>query len=181
MAKKIAVIVGSLRKESYNRKIAEEMIRLAEGKLELEIVEIADLPLYTEDLDQNPPAAWTTFRVQIKDADGLLIISPEYNRTIPGALKNAVDVGSRPYGSSVWPGKPGAVVTSSISSLGGLAANHHIRQAFVFVDVPLMQQPEAYIGNSAEIFTEDGRTLKEDTAKFLTSFIDSFQQWVEKF
>lgn len=181
MSKKIAVIVGSLRKESYNRKIAEEMIRLSEGKLEMEIVEIADLPLYTEDLDQEPPAAWTTFREQIKGADGLLIISPEYNRTIPGALKNAVDVGSRPYGSSVWPGKPGAVVTSSISSLGGLAANHHIRQAFVFVDVPLMQQPEAYIGNAAEIFKEDGKTLVDDTEKFLSDFVDAFQKWVEKF
>ncbi len=181
MTKKIAVIVGSLRKESYNRKIAEEMIRLSEGKLEMEIVEIADLPLYTEDLDQNPPEAWTSFREQIKGADGLLIVSPEYNRTIPGALKNAVDVGSRPYGSSVWPGKPGAVVTSSISSLGGLAANHHIRQAFVFVDVPLMQQPEAYIGNAAEIFKEDGKTLVADTEKFLSDFIDAFHQWVEKF
>lgn len=181
MTKKIAVIVGSLRKESYNRKIAEEMIRLSEGKLEMKIVEIADLPLYTEDLDQNPPEAWTSFREQIKGADGLLIVSPEYNRTIPGALKNAVDVGSRPYGSSVWPGKPGAVVTSSISSLGGLAANHHIRQAFVFVDVPLMQQPEAYIGNAAEIFKEDGKTLVADTEKFLSDFIDAFHQWVEKF
>jgi len=181
MTKKIAVIVGSLRKESYNRKIAEEMIRLSEGKLEMKIVEIADLPLYTEDLDQNPPEAWTSFREQIKGADGLLIVSPEYNRTIPGALKNAVYVGSRPYGSSVWPGKPGAVVTSSISSLGGLAANHHIRQAFVFVDVPLMQQPEAYIGNAAEIFKEDGKTLVADTEKFLSDFIDAFHQWVEKF
>ncbi|QFG53341.1 NADPH-dependent FMN reductase [Chryseobacterium sp.] len=181
MAKKIAVIVGSLRKESYNRKIAQEMIRLSEGKLEMKIVEIADLPLYTEDLDQNPPEAWTSFREQIKGADGLLIVSPEYNRTIPGALKNAVDVGSRPYGSSVWPGKPGAVVTSSISSLGGLAANHHIRQAFVFVDVPLMQQPEAYIGNAAEIFKEDGKTLVADTEKFLSDFIDAFHQWVMKF
>ncbi len=181
MTKKIAVIVGSLRKESYNRKIAQEMIRLSEGKLEMKIVEIADLPLYTEDLDQNPPEAWTCFREQIKGADGLLIVSPEYNRTIPGALKNAVDVGSRPYGSSVWPGKPGAVVTSSISSLGGLAANHHIRQAFVFVDVPLMQQPEAYIGNAAEIFKEDGKTLVADTEKFLSDFIDAFHQWVEKF
>lgn len=157
------------------------MIRLSEGKLEMKIVEIADLPLYTEDLDQNPPEAWTSFREQIKGADGLLIVSPEYNRTIPGALKNAVDVGSRPYGSSVWPGKPGAVVTSSISSLGGLAANHHIRQAFVFVDVPLMQQPEAYIGNAAEIFKEDGKTLVADTEKFLSDFIDAFHQWVEKF
>lgn len=181
MAKKIAVLVGSLRKESYNRKIANELIRLADGKLDLQIVEIGNLPLYNEDSDQNPPQEWTDFRKQIKDSDGILIVSPEYNRTIPGALKNAIDVGSRPYGSSVWPGKPGAVITSSVSSLGGLAANHHIRQAFVFVDVPLMQQPEAYIGNSAKIFKEDGKTVVPDTEKFLQTFVDAFQKWVEKF
>lgn len=181
MAKKIAVLVGSLRKESYNRKIANELIRLADGKLDLQIVEIGNLSLYNEDSDQNPPQEWTDFRQQIKDSDGILIVSPEYNRTIPGALKNAIDVGSRPYGSSVWPGKPGAVVTSSISSLGGLAANHHIRQAFVFVDVPLMQQPEAYIGNASKIFGEDGKTVVKDTEKFLQNFVDAFQKWVEKF
>lgn len=181
MAKKIAVLVGSLRKESYNKKIANEMIRLAEGNLDLEIVEIGNLQLYSEDLDQNPTAEWTEFRNKIKSVDGILVISPEYNRTIPGALKNAIDVGSRPYGSSVWPGKPGAVVTSSISSLGGLAANHHIRQAFVFVDVPLMQQPEAYIGSSSEIFKEDGTTAVESTEKFLKTFLEAYQKWVEKF
>lgn len=181
MAKKIAVLVGSLRKESFNRKIANEMIRLAEGKLDMEIVEIGNLQLYSEDLDQNPTQEWRAFRQKIQSADGILVVSPEYNRTIPGALKNAIDVGSRPYGSSVWPGKPGAVVTSSISSLGGLAANHHIRQAFVFVDVPLMQQPEAYIGNSSKIFGEDGKTVVKDTEKFLQTFLDAFQKWVEKF
>jgi chromate reductase len=181
MAKKIAVLVGSLRKESFNRKIANEMIRLADGKLDMEIVEIGNLQLYSEDLDQNPPQEWTDFRQKIKEADGILIVSPEYNRTIPGALKNAIDVGSRPYGSSVWQGKPGAVVTSSISSLGGLAANHHIRQAFVFVDVPLMQQPEAYIGNASEIFREDGKTLVADTETFLKDYMDAFVNWTQKF
>lgn len=181
MAKKIAVLVGSLRKESFNRKIANELIRLASDNLQLEIVEIGNLPLYNEDLDENPPQEWTDFRGVIKNSDGVLIVSPEYNRTVPGALKNAVDVGSRPYGSSVWPGKPGGVITSSVSSLGGLAANHHIRQAFVFVDVPLMQQPEAYIGNASKIWKEDGSTLVEDTEKFLKSWIDAYDQWVEKF
>lgn len=181
MAKKIAVLVGSLRKESYNRRIANEMIRLADGKLDMQIVEIGHLPLYNEDLDHNPPQEWIDFRNEIKSADGILVVSPEYNRTIPGALKNAIDVGSRPYGSSAWPGKPGAVVTSSVSALGGLAANHHIRQAFVFVDVPLMQQPEAYIGNASQLFKHDGNTLVEDTQTFLQSFVDTFQQWVEKF
>ncbi len=181
MAKKIAVLVGSLRRESYNRKIANELIRIAEGKLDMEIVDISNLQLYSEDLDENPPQEWTDFRKKIKSADGILVVSPEYNRTIPGALKNAIDVGSRPYGSSSWPGKPGAVMTSSISSLGGLAANHHIRQAFVFVDVPLMQQPEAYIGNASQLFKDDGKTLVEGTEKFLRSFMEAFQAWVEKF
>lgn len=181
MAKKIAVLVGSLRRESYNRKIANELIRIAEGKLDMEIVDISNLQLYSEDLDQNPPQEWTDFRNKIKSADGILVVSPEYNRTIPGALKNAIDVGSRPYGSSSWPGKPGAVMTSSISSLGGLAANHHIRQAFVFVDVPLMQQPEAYLGNASQLFKDDGKTVVPETEKFLQNFVDAFQKWVEKF
>lgn len=181
MAKKIAVLVGSLRKESFNSKIANELIRLSSDALDLEIVEIGNLPLYSEDLDQNPPQEWTDFRAQIKAADAILVVSPEYNRTIPGALKNAIDVGSRPYGSSVWPGKAGGVITSSVSSLGGLAANHHIRQAFVFVDVPLMQQPEAYIGNSAKIWKEDGKTLVEDTEKFLKTWIDAYEKWVNNF
>src|SRR5690606_9788254 len=180
MAKNIAVLVGSLRKDSYNRKIANEMIRLAEGKLNMEIIEIGNLPLYSEDLDENPPLQWTAFRQKIQSADGILVVSPEYNRTIPGALKNAIDVGSRPYGSSVWPGKPGAVVTSSISSLGGLAANHHIRQAFVFVDVPLMQQPEAYIGNASKIWNDDG-TAVEETQKFLKDWMGAYEKWVNGF
>lgn len=180
MAKKIAVLVGSLRKESFNRKIANELEKLSSDNLDLEIVEIGNLPLYNEDLDRNPPQEWTDFRSKIKSADGILVVSPEYNRTIPGALKNAVDVGSRPYGSSVWPGKPGGVVTSSVSALGGLAANHHIRQAFVFVDVPLMQQPEAYIGNSSQIWNEDGSCV-EKTQEFLKNWIDAYEKWVNKF
>lgn len=181
MAKKIAVLVGSLRKDSFNRKIANELNRLSSDSLELEMVEIGHLPLYNEDLDNNPPPEWTDFRKKIKSSDAILVVSPEYNRTIPGALKNAIDVGSRPYGSSVWPGKPGGVITSSVSALGGLAANHHIRQAFVFVDVPLMQQPEAYIGNSSQIFKEDGVTAVEKTEAFLKSWISAYENWVNNF
>lgn len=181
MAKKIAVLVGSLRKESYNRKIANELIRLSQTNLEMEIVEIGNLPLYNEDLDQNPPQEWTDFRAKVKASDGVLFVSPEYNRTIPGALKNAIDVGSRPYGSSVWQSKPGAVVTASPSSLGAFGANHNIRQAVVFLDVFMMAQPEAYIGNAAEIFKEDGTTVVEATEKFLRGFVESYQKWVEKF
>ena len=181
MAKKIAVLVGSLRKDSYNRKIANELIRLSQTNLEMEIVEIGNLPLYNEDLDQNPPQEWTDFRAKVKASEGVLFVSPEYNRTIPGALKNAIDVGSRPYGSSVWQSKPGAVVTASPSSLGAFGANHNIRQAVVFLDVFMMAQPEAYIGNAAEIFKEDGTTVVEATEKFLKGFVEAYQKWVEKF
>ncbi|WP_447950869.1 NADPH-dependent FMN reductase [Chryseobacterium koreense] len=181
MAKKIGVIIGSLRKDSFNRKITKELIRLASDRLEMEIIEIGNLQLYNQDLDENPPKEWVDFREKIKSKDGILIVSPEYNRTIPGVLKNAIDVGSRPYGKNVWDGKPGAVVTSSMSSLGGLAANHHIRQAFVFVNVPLMQQPEAYIGNVQEIFQEDGKTFVAETEKILKKFIDSYENWVHQF
>ncbi len=181
MAKKIAVLVGSLRKESYNRKIANELIRLSQTNLEMEIVEIGNLPLYNEDLDQNTPQEWTDFRAKVKASEGVLFVSPEYNRTLPGALKNAIDVGSRPYGSSVWQSKPGAVVTASPSSLGAFGANHNIRQAVVFLDVFMMAQPEAYIGNAAEIFKEDGTTVVEATEKFLKGFVEAYQKWVEKF
>ncbi len=181
MAKKIAVLVGSLRKESYNRKIANELARISGDDLQLEIVEIGNLPFYNEDLEQSPPQEWLDFREKIKYSDGILVVSPEYNRTIPAALKNAIDVGSRPYGQSVWDGKPGAVVTSSVSAMGGLAANHHIRQAFVFVNVPLMQQPEAYIGSVHNIFQEDGKTLVERTEAYLKKFMDAYPNWVNKF
>ena len=135
MAKKIAVLVGSLRKESFNRKIANELIRLSSEGLEMEIVEIGDMPHYNEDLDESPPQQWTVFRNKIKEKDAVLFVSPEYNRTIPKIKKNAIDVGSRPYGSSVWAGKVGAVVTSSPSNLGGFGSNHNIRQAVVFLDL----------------------------------------------
>lgn len=180
MAKKIAVLVGSLRKESVNRKLALELQRLASDGLELEIVEIGNLQHYNQDFDDNPPQEWVSFREKIKCSDGVLFVSPEYNRTIPGVLKNAIDVGSRPYGQGVWAGKPGGVMTSSPSGIGGAIANHHIRQALVFIDVPVMQQPEAYIADAFGIWNEDGTAVAE-TEKFLKSWIDAYESWVNKF
>ena len=142
--KKIAVLVGSLRKESFNKKLANEMIAMAPESLEMELVEIGQLMHYNEDLDQNPPAEWVEFRKKIKEADGYLFFTPEYNRSISGVLKNALDVASRPYGQNNWAGKPGAIVSSSISPLGAEAANHALRQPMVFLNVYMMQQPEAY-------------------------------------
>lgn len=180
MAKKIAVLVGSLREGSFNRKTAKELIALAPDSLQLEIVEIGELAFYNEDLDANPPQEWIDFRQKIKQADGVLFITPEYNRSVPAVLKNAIDVASRPYGQSAWDGKPGAVVSVSISALGAFGANHHLRQSMVFLNVPMMQQPEAYIGNAGKLFDENGQLNNEDKKVFLQKFVDAFAAWVEK-
>ncbi|QOW09496.1 NAD(P)H-dependent oxidoreductase [Kaistella flava (ex Peng et al. 2021)] len=181
MEKKIAVLVGSLRKESFNKKIANELIRLAPTTLKMEIVEIGNLPLYNEDLDSNPPQQWIEFREKIRNSDAILFVSPEYNRTIPGGLKNAIDVGSRPPGKSVWKGKSGAVVTVTPSATGGLGSNHNIRQAVVFLDVPMMQQPEAYISKVHELLLEDGKTVNEKTETFLKDYMLAFEKWINHF
>ena len=181
MPKKIAVIIGSLRKESFNRKIANELIRLSSKKLDMEIIEIGDLPHYNEDLDENPPKSWVEFRTKIKTKDAILFVSPEYNRTIPGVLKNAIDVGSRPPGKSVWEGKVAAVATASPSNLGGFGSNQNIRQAFVFLNVPFMQQPEMYLSKVNESFLKDGKTVNAKTAAYLQKFLDGFGKWVYQF
>jgi chromate reductase len=180
MSRKVAVIVGSLRKGSFNRLTAQALARLAPEGLELEIVEIGDLPLYDQDLDEGePPAAWTRFREQVKAYDAVLFVTPEYNRSVPAAIKNAVDVGSRPYGASVWDGKPAGVVSVSVGALGGFGANHHLRQSLVFLNMPVMQQPEAYFGNAGTFFDADGNLANEGTQKVMQRFIDSFAAWVE--
>ena len=178
---KVAVIVGSLRRESINRKVAEALARLAPAHLELEIVEIGDLPLYDEDLEgAEAPAAWTRFREQANAADAELFVTPEYNRSVPGVLKNAIDVGSRPYGQAVWSGKPAAVMSLSQGALGGFGANHHLRQMLVFFDMPLLQQPEAYVGNAGTLFDDDGRFTNEGTEAFFKTFVDAFGGLVER-
>lgn len=178
-SRNVAVLVGSLRKESYNRKMALALAKLAPEPLKLGIVEIGDLTLYNQDEDGNPPAVWTAFREKVKAADAVLFVTPEYNRSVPGVLKNAVDVGSRPYGSSVWSGKPAAVVSVSPGAIGGFGANHHLRQSMVFLDMPAMPQPEAYIGNAASLFDDAGGIANEGTKKFLTKFLETFAAWIE--
>ncbi|MGB5950611.1 MAG: NAD(P)H-dependent oxidoreductase [Parvibaculum sp.] len=177
--RKVAVLVGSLRKESYNRKMAHSLAKLAPGTLKPGIVEIAALTLYNEDEDVHPPAVWVEFRERIRAADAVLFVTPEYNRSVPGVLKNAIDVGSRPYGKSAWAGKPGAVVSVSPGAIGGFGANHHLRQSLVFLDVPVMQQPEAYIGNAASLFDKEGNLTNDATRDFLTKFMGSFATWIE--
>jgi chromate reductase len=177
----VAVLVGSLRKASLNRKIATQLAVLAPASLKLEIVEIGDLALYNEDTDgASAPAAWTTFRQRVKAVDAVLFVTPEYNRSVPGVLKNAIDVGSRPYGQSVWDGKPGAVVSVSPGAIGGFGANHHLRQSLVFLNVPCMQQPEAYIGGAGGLFDADGKLANEKTADFLRKLMEAFAAWIER-
>jgi len=174
------VLVGSLRKASFNGMLANALISLAPSSMKLDIVEIGQLPFYNQDLDINPPpAAWTAFRQRVKAADAVLFVTPEYNRSVPAVLKNALDVGSRPYGSSVWDRKPGAIVSSSPGAIGAFGANHHLRQSLVFLNVPTMQQPEAYVGHADKLFDEHGKLVSDGTAKFLQEFMQAFANWVE--
>lgn len=180
MKYKIAALVGSLRKESFNKKVAENLIRLAPDSLEMEIVEIGQLSHYNEDLDtDNPPAEWVAFRNKIKTFDGVFLFTPEYNRSISGVLKNALDVGSRPYGKSVWDGKPSAVASVSMSPLAASIANHTLRQSLVFLNMPVMQQPEIYLGSAHEMFDGNGKAVESSEA-FLKQVIDAYANWVHK-
>ncbi|HET6332253.1 MAG TPA: NAD(P)H-dependent oxidoreductase [Polyangiales bacterium] len=175
----IAVLVGSLRKESFNRKLANTLIELAPNTLKLEIIDISALQHYNQDDEQTPTAEWTAFRDKVRPADGLLFVTPEYNRSVPGVLKNAIDVGSRPYGKSVFAKKPAAVASSSIGPMGAFGANHHLRQSLVFLDVPAMQQPELYIGGIDKLY--DGSKLTSDSLReLLKKFMTSFAAWVEQ-
>lgn len=174
---RVAVIVGSFRKGSHTRKLARALIALAPASLDCNFVEIGDLALYTEDLDETPPTAWTRFREEIRRVDAVLFVTPEYNRSVPGGLKNAIDVGSRPPFQSVWDGLPAAVVSQSPYKLGGFGANHHLRQTLVFLNMPVLQQPEAYIPEVAEMFDGQER-LTPEARTFLERFVVAFADWV---
>jgi len=177
--RKVAVLVGSLRRESLTRKVALTLIELSPPELQMEIVEIGGISLYNQDLEPTPPPDWVAFREKVRSADALLFATPEYNRSVPGVLKNAIDVGSRPRESSVFNGKPGAVISVSPGALAAFGANHHLRQSLVFLDVPTMQQPEAYIGGAAKLFDESGKLTNDSTRQFLKAFIDAFARWIE--
>lgn len=176
----VAVFVGSLRKEAFSRKTARALIDLAPDSLKLKIVEIGQLPLYNQDGDEgSPPGAWTAFRDRVRGVDAVLFVTPEHNRSVPAALKNALDVGSRPYGQSAWDGKPGAVVSVSPGAIGGFGANHHLRQSLVFLNVPAMPQPEAYVGGAAGLFDAGGKLANEGTRDFLRQFMEAFARWID--
>ena len=179
-SKKIAVLVGSLRKDSYTRRVAHSLIELAPTGLELTIVELRDLPLYNEDDETaTPPPAFTAFRDAIRQADGILFCTPEYNRSVPGALKNAIDVGSRPYGKAAFADKPCAIVSVSPGALGGFGANHHLRQMLPFLNMPTMPAPEAYVGSVAGKYEGD-KLIDESSRAFFQKFMAAVDAWVEQ-
>ena len=179
--KSIALLVGSLRKESLNRKLAVVMGELAPDSLDLELVEIGNLPLYNEDLDQDPPGEWTEFRKKIAKTDAIILITPEYNRSTSAAMKNAIDVGSRPYMKNVWSNKPAAVISLSQGAIGGFGANHHLRQSLVCVNALVMAQPEMYIGAAGNMFDENGKLADSKMEELIHKFFRSFNRWLSNF
>jgi chromate reductase len=182
MNKKIAIIVGSIRKNSYSQSLANNLVALLPEGYDAEFIKIDNLAFYNPDLDDgNPPDSYQFFRDQIRDVDAVIFVTPEYNRSYPAALKNALDVGSRPYGHSVWNGKPALVVSQSPGNLSGFGAHHHLRQVLTMLNMPTLQQPEAYIAHTHKLIDEHGMINNEGTLEFLQSVIDAFVKHVERY
>nr|WP_320191786.1 NAD(P)H-dependent oxidoreductase [uncultured Desulfobacter sp.] len=179
--KKIGIIVGSLRKESFNRSVANYLTSVAPEGCSFSFPDIGGLELYNQDLDDTPTEAWVKFRDEIKAVDALLFVTPEYNRSIPGVLKNAIDIGSRPYGQSVWTRKPGGIVSVSPGAIGGFGAHQHLKQVLSCLNVYIMNQPEAYVGNIMEALDDSGKVVSEHTQTFLSKYMNSFIRWIERF
>lgn len=177
---KLGVIVGSTRKDSFSGMWANEISKLYPAGTEVTFIDIANLPLYSQDLDANSPQEYTDFRNQVAAQDAILFVSPEHNRSIPAALKNALDVASRPWGESVWGGKPALVATQSISALAGFGANHQLRQVLAFLNMPTVQQPELYLANSQDQFDDNGALKSADTKAYLQTAVDAHVNLVNK-
>ncbi len=184
MSKKIGLIVGSLRKESFNKKVANILMKMTSEKSRhnYQMLEIGHIPFYNQDFDEEgSPQSIEDFRQEVNGYDAFIFFTPEYNRSIPAVLKNALDVASRPYGQSKWNGKPAAIVSVSIGAIGGFGANHHLRQCLTFLNMPALQQPEMYIGNIAQLLDENAQFKEQRTVELFQSFIEAFEQWIEKF
>ena len=175
----IAVVVGSLRHDSFNRKLATAVAKLAPAEFSFKQVEIGDLPLYNQDDDANPAETVKRLKAEITAAQGLLFVTAEYNRSIPGVLKNAIDHASRPYGQSVWAGKPAGVLGVSVGATGTALAQQHLRNVLAYLDVPTLGQPEVFIHAKEGLFDADGN-IGPDSKKFLQSWMDRYVAWVKK-
>lgn len=177
----VGLICGSLRKDSFSKKLGEQIIKISPNELSINFIDISLLDLYNEDRDMEDPRpkSWEHFRNDTSKKKGIIFVTPEYNRSIPGALKNAIDVGSRPYGKNIWAKKPSGIISISQGALGGFGANQHIRQSLSCLDVPLLHYPEAYIGNIQKIFDEKGNST-ESMIKFLQSFMVAYQVFLKR-
>ncbi|OTP79923.1 NADPH-dependent FMN reductase [Caballeronia sordidicola] len=180
MAFRIAVVVGSIRRDSFNKQLAHALISLAPQDFSFEFLDIASLPLYSQDYDADFPEAARTLKQKISEADGLLFVTPEYNRSIPGVLKNALDWGSRPWGQSAWANKPGALIGTSVGAIGTALAQAHLRNVLAYLDVPLMGQPEMFIKHDESRIDAAGKIVNDDTRKFLPAFVDKYVAWVKR-
>ncbi|HWK99471.1 MAG TPA: NADPH-dependent FMN reductase [Parapedobacter sp.] len=182
MSNTIGIIVGSLRKASFSKKLAKSIIAMAPAGFEFKTIPTDDLPIYNQDFDDEDrvPEPYIVFRNAIKAVDGVIFVTPEYNRSIPGVLKNALDVGSRPYGKNTWDGKPAAIFSNSPGNISAFGANHHLRQCLVFLNVPAMQQPEVYLPDMKEAFDEHGNLKSEETWGFLQQAVDAYVDWFNK-
>jgi len=176
----IAVVVGSLRRDSFNRKLANALVKLAPAEFSFKQLEIGDLPLYNQDNDANQPAPVLRLKAEIGASAGVIFVTPEYNRSIPGVLKNALDNASRPYGSSAWAGKPSGVLGASPGAVGTAVAQQHLRTILAYLDVPTLGQPEAFIQVKDGFFDQAGDIASEDTRKFLQGWMDRYVAWVKQ-
>ncbi len=179
--KKVAVLVGSLRKDSINLKLARAIGKLAAGELEFRYIRIDDLPLYTQEFDDNYPAVCQRLKDEVEAADAVLFVTPEYNRSIPGVLKNAIDIASRPWGTNSFAGKPGAVIGASIGAAGTSMAQQHLRNVLSYLDIPTLPQPEVFIHFKDGMIEDDGTIANEGTQQFLQGFVDKYVAWVKRF
>jgi len=175
----VVAVLGSLRKDSSTRKFVTALSRLAPPSLSIRLLDITDLKMYNPDEEATMPEAWTRFREEVRRADAVLFGTPEYNRSIPGCLKNAIDVGSRPYAQNAWRGKPAAIISGSPGAMGGFGANHHLRQTLVAVGMPAMAQPEAYVGGVDKLLDAAGEIVKNETREFGTLFLGAFESWIK--
>lgn len=175
----IAVVVGSLRKDSFNRKLASAIVKLAPSEFSFKQIQISDLPLYNQDDDMNPAESVKRLKAEIAASHGLLFVTPEYNRSMPGVLKNAIDHASRPYGQNVWAGKPAGVLGASVGVIGTAMAQQHLRNVLAYLDVPVLGQPEAFIHVKDGLFDENGN-IGPDSKNFLQNWMNRYAAWVSK-
>jgi chromate reductase len=177
----IGILIGSLQANGLTRKVATAIQTLGADRLNFSVIEVGALPLYNPEREDQGVSEWDDFRKAVAPMNGILFVTPEYNRSVPAALKNAIDVGSRPYGASVWSGKPAGIVSQSPGAIGGFGANHHLRQSLVFLDMPAMQQPEAYLGHAASLFDDVGTLVEGSGKTFLDGFVTALAAWVARY